>query len=343
MVTHRKAREAQQVVDIELLKRSTFNWTSHRCLREGLQGVTMRAYRTTSRIYLCGGATGTGQPNTSIYYCPKRNITRWFKVTAEAPQYYSASVIIKRELVLISGVSSSTNHCTRQLSTYDFVDNVWTQKLPPIPTARSSATAAIWGDYLFVMGGIDDSGQLLDTVEVLCLSRRQWMTVLHLPTPLAGATAIMYKNRIVLLCGMGRDGLSRKVYSFAPDRLIAVSGMLARLTTSTATIWQEHSDCPYTVMAFCVCSNHLLGIGGNERTASISQPAQWVWRFNVREEDATNSGSWTNNWTLISKMHTARKLCCAVSISSTTIAVIGGNPYYSVLDIADIAPPPQSR
>lgn len=324
----------EQVVGIETLKRCTFSWTGHRCLREGLQGVTLRAHRTRSRIYLCGGATGTGQPNKTIFYCPKRNITRWCKVSAPAPQYYCSSVVIKQELVLISGISTSTNQCTRQLSTYDFVNNMWTQKLPPLPTPRSSSFSVVWGDYLFVMGGIDDSGHILDTVEVLCLSRQQWMTLLRLPTPIAGASAITYKNQIVFFCGMGKDGLSRKVYSFSPDKLLASSGLFTRLTMSTATVWHQHHDCPYTVMAFCVCSNHLLGVGGIEMSVSVSQPAEWLWQFEFIEED--NSEVPCSNWTLVGRMHTARKLCCAIAVSSTTLVVIGGNPYYSVLDIAEV-------
>ena len=342
IVSQRSGREAQQLIDIDTLKRSTFSWTSHRCLREGLQGVTLRAHRTTSRIYLCGGATGTGQPNTNIYYCPRRNITRWLKASVPAPQYYYSSVIIKRELVLIGGISTATNHCTRQLSTYDFVENMWTEKLPPLPTARSSSSATLYGDNLFVMGGIDDYGHILDTVEVLCLSRRQWTTLARLPIPLAGATAITYKTRIVLLCGLDKDGaLSRRVFSFSPDQLLTSSGMFARLTKSTSSLWQHHSDCPYTVMAFCLCSNHLFGVGGIEKTASVSQPAEWLWRFGFLEEDSEECPR--SNWTLVAKLHTARKLCCVVAMSSTTLAVIGGNPYYSVLDIAEVASPTHSK
>lgn len=341
VVTHRTALEAEQAVDTELLKRSTFNWTSHRCLREGLQGVTLKTHRTQSRIFLCGGATGTGQPNINVFYCPRRNITRWAKV-ANAPQYYCASVVLRRELVLVSGISTASNRCTKQLSTYDFVGNSWLEKLPPIPTPRSSAAAAVWGDYLFVMGGIDDSGRLLDTIEVLHLSQQQWMSVFHLPIPLAGATAITYKSRIILFCGMGIEGLSKRVYSFAPDRLLSSSGLLARLTVSPSSIWRQHQDTPYTVMAFCIFSNHLLGFGGIEKTSSISEPAQWVWKFNLPVDEEANPPQ-SNNWALVTKMHTARKLCSAVAISSTALAVIGGNPYYSVLDIAEVTPPPQGR
>lgn len=341
IVTPRSVLSAELGIEIDTLKKSTFKWQSHRCLREGLHGLTFRAHRTHSRIFLCGGATGTDQPNISVYFCPRRNITRWAKVATDAIQYYCASVVYRTELVLIGGFSTANHRCTSLISTYDFAANVWLEKLPQLPTACSSAAATIWNDYLFVLGGTDDSGRLLDTIQVLHLSRQQWVSVFPLPFAVAGASAVTYQGRIYVLGGMTGEGLTRRVYSFSPDQLLATASTLAKFTKSSSHIWLMHQDSPCTVMSCCIYSNHLLAAGGIESTGSMSAPSELLWRLNVNngEEEKSKTLSHTGNWTVVSKMHTARKLCAIVPVSSSTLAVAGGNPYYSVLDIAEIMPP----
>lgn len=296
---------------------------------EGLQGVTLRAYVIKSEVFLCSGATATGQPNSRVFRCSMRKVNQWDTLPEEAPQYYAASIVINHELVLIGGINSSDNTCSATLSTYDNNQNMWVEALPPLPSARSAASATTWGDYLIVMGGINPQGKFLDSVQLLHLPSQQWSTVLSLPIPLAGMSVVVYRSRLYIMGGSSKEGLVKSLYSIAIEHLLASTSRLNRMTASTAS-WLRHQDCPYTMMSLCIFSGYMIAIGGNETTASLSQPAEWIWAFFPEEDEA-------QNWILVQKMNSPRKLCCCVQLTSTTLAVLGGNPFYSVLDIATVA------
>lgn len=332
VVTPFTVSAAQLEAAKQIMKGSKFAWTSHRCMMEGLQGVTLRAYTVDGRVYLCGGATATGHPNTSVYYCPMRNITRWAKVSDPTPQYYPASAIVNRELVLIGGIDVPTNSCTRRLFNYDVSSKEWVEVLPPMPTGRSSAAAVTWGDYLVVLGGIGARGTFTAAVEMLHLPSQQWRTAFSLPRPMAGFSVVVYRSRLYILGGSSDEGLLKSFYSIGLDALLSSASRITRLTTSISSVWTKHHDCPYTMMTLCLFNGYLLALGGNEMTSCVSQPVEWIWAFYPSDGE-------DQDWVLVQKMHTARKLCCATAISSSILAVFGGNPYYSVLDVANVTYP----
>jgi serine/threonine protein kinase len=333
LITPRIVSEAEREMNKQELKSSTFSWTSHRCLLEGLQGATLRAYVAGCSLYLCGGATATSQPNNSVYFCTSRNVTRsWAKIVNPTPQYYYASAIINRELVLIGGLNASDGKCSRQLVTLDSHEKTWMSVLPPLPSARYSAAATTWGEYLIVIGGINDNGKVLDTVELLHLPSHQWSKAVSLPFGLAGSSVVAHRSRLYVLGGATSDGLTKAFFSIGMDHLLATTGQFNRWTTSSADVWVRHEDSPYTMMSLCLYRGYLLALGGDEKTISINQPAEWIWCY------FSDDG-----WTLIQHMHTGRKLCCAVSLSPSKLAVFGGNPYYSVVDVANIKLPPLAQ
>lgn len=339
VITNHALSEAERERNKRILKSGHFAWTSHRCLLEGLQGVTLHAYLSGPRLYLCGGATATGTPNTNVYYCPSKQLNSWSKLSQPTPQFYYASSIINRELVIIGGISVEHQKCTRQLLTYDLQESAWVEVLPPLPTARSAASAVTWGDYLIVLGGINDSSSILSTVEILHLPSQQWSVAFSLPLGVAGGSAVVYRSRLYIMGGLTNGGLSRAFFSVAMDRLLATMSRMNRLTTTSANLWEFHPDCPYTMMTLCVFNGYLLALGGNETTVSVSQPSEWVWSY-FPDDDM-------DSWTLVQKMHASRKLCCATSLSSSCLVVIGGNPYFSVVDVARVdlpstvsSPPP---
>ena len=307
-----------------------FKWASHRCLLEGVQGVTLRIHRLGSRLVLCGGATATGQPNLQLSFCPLKNPTRWARLSGRLPQYYSASVVIDDRLVLIGGYDSSTNACTKQLVSYNFDGKTWQPLAHQMPTARSAASAVACGDYVAVIGGISSTQQFLDTVELLHLPSGQWITAISLPKPTAGASVVLFRRRVFVIGGSSKEGISRAVYSTPLDRLVTTTGRFSRLTLNSSSVWTRHEDVPYGMMSTCIFRDNLLVMGGIERTASLSQPAQWVWCYCPVEE--------RNHWTVIQKMHTGRKMCCVTSLSHSQFLVLGGSPYFSVVDVASVSP-----
>ena len=328
LVTSATLTEAEKERNKMIIKECKFTWSSHRCLLEGLQGVTLRAHTIRSNTYLCSGATATGQPNNRVFCCATRKLNQWETLTEEAPQYYAASAVINHELVLIGGINAADNTCSRLLSTYDVNEKTWLETLPQLPSARSAAAAITWGDYLFVVGGINRSGRFIDTVQILYLPSQQWSTALSLPLPLAGTAIVVYRNRLYVMGGSSSEGLVKTLYSISIDNLLASISRINRLTSNNA-IWSRHQDCPYTMMSLCLFNGYMIALGGNEITASLSQPAEWVWAYFPEDE--------SQNWTLVQKMNTPRKLCCCTALSSTALGIFGGNPFYSVVDVASIS------
>ncbi len=328
LITSTTLTEAEKERSKMVIKECKFTWSSHRCLIEGLQGVTLKAHTIRSDVYLCSGATATGQPNNRVFYCSIRTLNQWDTLSEEAPQYYAASVIINHELVLIGGINAIDNTCSKLLSTYDFNEKTWLEVLPPLPSARSAAAAITWGDYVFVVGGINSSGKFMDSVQILHLPSQQWNSALSLPIPLAGTSIVVYRSRLYVMGGSSSYGLVKSLYSISIDNLLASTSRINRLTSSNA-IWCRHQDCPYTMMSLCLFSGYMIALGGNETTASLSQPAEWVWAYFPEDE--------YQNWTLVQRMNTPRKLCCCIPLSSSRLGIFGGNPFYSVVDVATVS------
>ena len=327
LITPTSLTEAEKERNKMVIKGCKFSWSSHRCLMEGLQGVTLRAHIIKGEVYLCSGATATGQPNNRVFRSSARKINQWDVLADESPQFYAASTVIDHELVLIGGINSSDNTFSNTLSTFDKEQKAWVEVLPRLPYPRSAATATVWGDYLIIVGGITQSGKFLDTVQLLHLPSRQWHTALSLPVPLAGTHVLVYRSRLYVMGGSSKEGLVKSLYSIGIEHLLASFSRINRLTSSTA-LWLRHQDCPYTMMSLCLFNGYMVAVGGNEATASLSQPAEWVWAY-FPEDDS-------QNWTLVQRMNSPRKLCCCAPLSTTTLGVFGGNPFYSVVDVATV-------
>ncbi|MGZ5486242.1 MAG: kelch repeat-containing protein [Nitrososphaeraceae archaeon] len=50
-----------------------------------------------------------------------------------------------------------------------------------MPTPRTEITATIIGDNIYIIGGLDKSGKVLDTVEVFNIKNDSWKMVTPLP------------------------------------------------------------------------------------------------------------------------------------------------------------------
>src|SRR5918999_5426286 len=80
------------------------------------------------------------------------------------------------------------------------VDSQWSNGTS-MPTSRSEITATIIGDNIYVIGGLDKSGNVLDTVEVYNIKNDSWKTVAPLPQPLHHTTASNFDGKIYVIGG----------------------------------------------------------------------------------------------------------------------------------------------
>ena len=64
------------------------------------------------------------------------------------------------------------------------------KRLPPMKYCRWACTAVITGDVIVVMGGLDEEGECLDSVECFSLDRQVWEELPHMIKRRAYGTAI---------------------------------------------------------------------------------------------------------------------------------------------------------
>ena len=307
-------------------------WYSHHCLPQGLQGSTLRVHEFQGRLYVCCGATNDGLPNKAVFHCSVRNLTRWIRADPDVPQYYSASAIVQGDVVLISGLGAVDGKCTGLLSSYDSKAHVWVQRFPPLPTPRSSASAFVYSDYLVVIGGQNDNGDPLNIVEVLHIPTQTWEAASHLPIKVAGASVVVCGDIAYLVGGYNGTLCLQGVYCasvrsiLASCRRFSIFASLSEKTISQG-IWKQLHDCPFTKMTALCSGNQLLAFGGEEVTkAAKSHPAEWIWCYDSEE----------NTWTPVQGMPSARRLCCVTMLPNNNMVIIGGEPDFCRIDIAEI-------
>lgn len=83
---------------------------------------------------------------------------------------------------------------------YDPRTDRWS-RLPPQPTARGAATAAVVGSKLHVVGGMGANGRLLPTHEAYDFRTRRWQRLADLPTPREHAAGATLDGRFYVIGG----------------------------------------------------------------------------------------------------------------------------------------------
>ena len=87
-----------------------------------------------------------------------------------------------------------------------------------MPTPRVGAMAAAFGNDIYVVGGMDGLGRILDVVERYDPVTDRWETGLPpLPAPRAHAAAVVFEGRLYVIGGRDPDGKVREeVWSYDP-------------------------------------------------------------------------------------------------------------------------------
>ncbi|TNN38925.1 Kelch domain-containing protein 8B [Liparis tanakae] len=85
------------------------------------------------------------------------------------------------------------------------VKALYWERFPPMSQRRVYSTPLYLGGLLYVLGGCDETGAPLDSVEVLDVERRAWSQLPPLPTARAGASAVALGARVMVLGGMNRQ------------------------------------------------------------------------------------------------------------------------------------------
>ena len=70
-----------------------------------------------------------------------------------------------------------------------------------MPTARSEITATNIGEDIYVIGGVDESGDALDVVEVYSVKNNSWKSIAPLPQAVHHSAATSHEGKMYVVGG----------------------------------------------------------------------------------------------------------------------------------------------
>ena len=106
---------------------------------------------------------------------------------------------------------------TRMVDAFDFKNETWDTTVAPLNTPRVYATAVAFDDSIYVIGGIDDRGVPLNTMEVYDPTENSWHVAPSMLYRREGAASVVYGDSILVFGGGGLLGnLQRTVEAYSP-------------------------------------------------------------------------------------------------------------------------------
>ncbi len=261
-----------------------------------------QAVQLKTKVYVRGG---TGSIDTgSTIYTYEVPADAW--VSMQSPAYLSALAIYHSQLVLVGGIETTTRRVTDQLWTLQD-EQTWTQPLPPMPTARRSASAVSSGDHLVVAGG-DAGPARTDSVEVY--DGVQWVRADPLPVACRDIKSTYHSGMWYLMGGYGQ---STSVFCTSLQSLIEKATQQPSHSPDSSeqqSVWKTLLDVPCVYSSTTTLGGALLTVGGvdsNYKTSSINMYSPL-----------------TRSWLHIGDMPEAVSATCSVTLTTGETILIGG-------------------
>ena len=271
-----------------------------------------------NKVYIGGrNASSDKERQTVIVYDPQHDS---YDTLPPYTYPYFSMAVVNNQLVLVGGVKvvERTGKVTNQLGVWN---GQWTHPLPPMPTARSSASVVAHNNrWLVVMGGYGDGGAL-SCVEILDTSEsRQWYRATPLPHRCYYVLPVTIGNMCYLLGGITTGSVSKKVLSVCLDSLItqAVSQPAGASAPPTSSPWQALSNTPLDWSTALSFNGALLAVGG-----SLSS-----------SKDIYHYQPSSKSWIKAGELPTGRGDCTCTVLPSGEVFVAGGSSGTTRVDIA---------
>ena len=268
---------------------------------------------TISRKVYCGGGDAALVAHHYVVYCYDTLQDSWTTLPP-LPVYYFGLGEVNGKLVAIGGLKKDGHVPTNETHTYDEQSKKWKRTIPPMPTARYSASVLSLQSALVVAGGII-SGHI-DTVELYNLATSQWYTTDPLPTACCRLSPIIIGNTCYMLGGYNRSHLNQTLHASAND--LFRNAVPANMTThsiknESQSAWKALANTPTYQPAAAVLGENIVVIGGRE-TSTERDYSNKVYMYFPTD----------NSWIYISDLPSPRSKAVVAVLSSMEILVIGG-------------------
>ena len=166
-----------------------------------------------------------------------------------------------------------------------------------MPTARSEITATNIEDNIYLIGGLDGSGDVLNVVEVYNIQNNSWKSLAPLPQPLHHAATSSYNGKIYVIGGfISREWIpTNQLFIYDPMK----------------DEWKEGKSMPTARGALnAIFLNETLYAVGGQGASEI---------LNTNEAYDPTTNTWTSRTSMITPRHHA-----ASTTVNDKIYVIGG-------------------
>ena len=187
----------------------------------------------------------------------------------------------------------------------------WLEVFPHMPTPRTNP-ACISTDKSLVVAG----GDGLDTVEVMNMSNKQWVTVCSLPQKYSLLSGTACGDTLYLAGGIADDRKtsSKSVLTCFLSDLeppSTLGSVLRKAITRNRNVWREIHGLPVSHSTIISFRGQLLAVGGWD---DLTNPTANVYKYDLHED----------SWSVVSRMKRKRSFCHAATVSQDTLIVVGG-------------------
>ena len=224
-------------------------------------------------VYVGGGGSSQN-PGTVMVYSVQ---TGSWRTLPSHETKWSGMASVSNQLVLVGGVSMSTDKVTNVLVVWDERSQTWTHPFPVMPSARHSPSVISYQKWLVVAGGWNEKGSRSNEVELLDTSSGQWYEGSPLPTACSSMSSAINGNMWYLSGGYSSQGQANKhVFSVCLDELI--SQAVSQSASSTSSPWQTLPEAPLADSTVLILNGALLTVGGwDSSSIHLYQPGSRSW------------------------------------------------------------------
>jgi N-acetylneuraminic acid mutarotase len=229
-----------------------------------------------NRLFMVGGKNSGGYLAAVRSYSAESDSWSSHAPLPTVPVENPAVVAHEGQLYLFGGSTAPFSGAVSSVGRYDPATDVWTP-LHPMPTPRGGATAQVLDGRIFVVGGMDDTGFSLDTVEVYDPVTDSWSSAPPLLVRRDNPASAVVGGALYLFGGRTRNSNG----SVVDGALKSVEVLVPSLG-----VWQLRAEMPTGRRALVsgVIGGRIVAAGGESTTGGVVSaveeydPATDLWR-----------------------------------------------------------------
>ena len=250
----------------------------------------------------------------------KYNITKesWSILLIPPVKYFSIEYLCQK-VILVGGQLRSNWRVTGDINEIDEATQQWIRStsIPPMPTARTSATAISWTSppALIVCGGSSDESKPLTAVEVYHSRSSQWHTVSPLPFPRDYMSHTVIHNVLYLVGGYKTSAIGSYTKTVMSASIPQLLESCLQPSRTPPVQWQSGSipDVPHYYSTAASLGGCLVVVGGSTRPSR-----------NALESSVHAYCPSSSSWVCVGQLPQPFAECITVILPTGELLVLGG-------------------